>query len=60
VSDSVFAVLLILNLADSLLQFFNVRFASGWRLNPQMAKVIVEKVSRLDCAGVVGRYLGQR
>jgi len=25
-----------------------------------MAKVIVEKVSRLDCAGVVGSYLGQR
>jgi CRISPR-associated endonuclease Cas1 len=39
---------------------FTINKWGGCRLNPQMAKVIVEKVSRLDCAGVIRKYLGQR
>jgi CRISPR-associated endonuclease Cas1 len=39
---------------------FTISKWGGCRLNPQLAKVIVEKVSRLECASVIGAYLGQR
>jgi CRISPR-associated endonuclease Cas1 len=37
---------------------FTINKWGGCRLNPQMAKVIVEKVSRLECTSVTGTYLG--
>jgi hypothetical protein len=34
---------------------FTINKWGGCRLNPQMAKVIVEKVSGLDSGGVIGK-----